>query len=85
MVSGGDCGGSGMRNITDQKSLEQRILRYLDGCDPMPCGVIATALAEDAYDVRQALHNLVGSGELHTFNRPNGTEMFVVQSGGEAA
>lgn len=73
-----------MRNITEQKALEQRILHYLDGCDPMPCGVIATALVESAFDVRAGLHALVEAGELHKFSKPNGTEMFVVRSGGHS-
>ncbi|WP_328186963.1 hypothetical protein [Marinobacter sp. OP 3.4] len=71
-----------MRSINEQKQLEQRILSFLDGCDPMPCGVIATALCESAFEVRAGLHALVDAGELHKFSKPNGTEMFVVQSGG---
>lgn len=73
-----------MRNLTTQRQLEGRIVSFLDGCDPMPCGVIATSLCENAFDVRAALHALVDAGQLHKFTRPNGTEMFVVQQGGPA-
>lgn len=71
-----------MRNITEQRNLDRRILHFLQGCDPTPCGVVATALVESAFDVRAALHALVDAGELHKFSKPNGTEMFVAQSGG---
>lgn len=70
-----------MRSITNQKQLEGRIVAWLEGYDPTPCGVIAAALCENAYEVRNALHALVATGELHTFNRPNGTEMYVVPTG----